>query len=89
MALKLLHAKRLKAPGVSQAKPTALSSGYTERECYEALVEVEAVLGMCIKDLKKRKKAKKTVGAAGKVGPMALRSAADVVKFGAGKGWVQ
>jgi serine/threonine-protein kinase haspin len=87
--LKLLHAKRLKAPGVSKSKLAAASSGYTERECYEALVEVEGVLGKCIEDLKKRKNAKKTIVAEGTVGPTALRSAVDVVRFGAGKGWVR
>jgi len=59
---------------------------YTERECYDALVDIEAVLDKCIKDLKKRK-GKKTV-ADGTGGPL-LKSAGDAVKFGVGKEWVR
>ena len=84
LALKLLNAKRLKSPSVSK-KPAA-STGYTERECYESLVEVEVVLGKCIKDLKKRK-AKKAVMEG--TGGGSLRSAGEVVRFGVVKGWVR
>lgn len=84
LAFKLLHAKRLKPPGVP--KKSIASSVYTERECHNALVEVEAVLDKCIKDLKKRK-GKKTV-ADGTGGPL-LKSAGDVIKFGVGKEWVR
>jgi hypothetical protein len=47
-------------------------------------VEVEAVLGKCMKDLKKRK-AKKVDGAGG----TALRSAGEVVELAIGKGWMR
>lgn len=83
LAFKLLHAKRLKPPGVP--KKSTVSSVYTERECYGALVGVEAVLGKCIKDLTKRK-GKKTADGTGE--PL-LKSAGDVVQFGVGKEWVR
>jgi len=47
-------------------------------------VEVEAVLGKCMKDLKKRKAKKIEV-----TGGASLKSAAEVVGFGVGKGWVR
>ena len=84
LAFKLLHAKRLKPPGASK-KPTA-STEYTERECYESLVEVEATLGKCIKDLTKRKTKKAAVEI---MGGSSLKSAGGVVRFGADKGWLQ
>jgi serine/threonine-protein kinase haspin len=82
LALKLLYAKRLKAPSVS--KKAAASTGYAEWECYESLAEVEAVLGKCVKDIKKRKAKKIEV-----TGGASLKSAAEVVGFGVGKGWVR
>jgi hypothetical protein len=50
------------------------------------LVEVEVVLGKCIKDLKKRK-AKKAVMEG--MGGGSLRTAGEVVRFGVVKGWVR
>jgi serine/threonine-protein kinase haspin len=84
LAFKLLHAKRLKPPGALK-KPGA-STGYTEQECYESLVEIEAVVGKCIKDLKKRKGKKAVME--GK-GATSLKKAGDVVEFGVGRGWVR
>ena len=63
-----------------------MSTVYTERECHESLVEVEAVLGKCIKDLKKRKAKKAVVDG---TGGTSLKRAGDIVEFGVGKGWVR
>jgi len=85
LALKLLHAKRLKAPGVSRKPVTSTQSEYTERECYESLVDVEAMLGKCVKDIKKKKGKKAAADGAG----TAFKNANDVVRYGADKGWVK
>ena len=49
-------------------------------------MEVEAVLGKCIKDLKKRKAKKAVVDG---TGGTSLKRAGDIVEFGVGKGWVR
>jgi serine/threonine-protein kinase haspin len=71
---------------VSHESPasSATSSGYTERECYESLLDVEAMLGKCIKDATKRKAKKVVADSAGSI----FKSAGDVVKYATNKGWV-
>ncbi|KAJ3556717.1 hypothetical protein NM688_g1869 [Phlebia brevispora] len=89
LAVKLLNAKRLRAPAVPR-KSTA-SSIFTERECYECLVEVEQVLGAAISSYKcpatkkGRRKTQATVKPVADAGP---RNAAEVLDFGIEKGWV-
>lgn len=51
------------------------------------MVEVEALLGKCIKDVTKRK-AKKAVGVAGETARLGIGSAGDVVRYAVERGWV-
>ncbi|EPQ59113.1 hypothetical protein GLOTRDRAFT_136075 [Gloeophyllum trabeum ATCC 11539] len=48
LTLKLLHSKRLKPPPVSRKTSTISEHTFTERECYECLVEVEKLLAAVV-----------------------------------------
>jgi serine/threonine-protein kinase haspin len=98
LSLKLLHSKRLKVPTTAKTtmrtpkKPTPSRSTWTEKECYECLVEVEAELSVCVDACRpkkgKGKGSKKTkspgTGTRGEMG-----CAGDVRRWGIGKGWVR
>ncbi|KAI0375861.1 hypothetical protein BV20DRAFT_1040419 [Pilatotrama ljubarskyi] len=114
LALKLLHAKRLRAPAASRKStaPTAPSSAaqassssaaFSERDCYECLKEVEALLAQCLAGVRApqttRKGRRKTQapGRAGRPtktagkedgGGAGPRSAAELVAMAVGRGWV-
>lgn len=89
---KLLHYKRLRQPtsrNASISVSASTSSVYTERECYDSLVEMEAVLASAVEVAKKLKpKAKKATSGKKKVvaGP---KSAEEVLMFGRERGWVR
>lgn len=86
LVLKLLHSKRLKPPTISRkvgaAKPTTV---FTEKECYDSLVEMESVLAKSVKHAAKKpgRKATKAVANA------SLCSAGHVFQHGVDHGWVQ
>jgi serine/threonine-protein kinase haspin len=62
---------------------------WTEKECYECLVEVEAVLGAYIHRCRAKKKKKgKKVGQNEDV-TTRMGSAGDVRRWGVGRGWVK
>ncbi|KAL6305804.1 hypothetical protein BKA93DRAFT_885484 [Sparassis latifolia] len=96
LAGKLLRSKKLRAPSVSRKSTLAPASAmFTEQECYECLVDVEEMLGRCFASSKPppagRRGRRKTpapvkVAMSDTAGP---RSAAEVVQFGRGRGWVR
>ncbi|CDO73751.1 hypothetical protein BN946_scf185015.g79 [Trametes cinnabarina] len=95
LALKLLNAKRLRAPAVSRkSSAPASSAGFTERECYECLREIEAVLAQCLAALKAPQAARKgrrktqAPGKAAKTEPVGPKSAGELVEMAIGRGWV-
>ncbi|KAL0949250.1 hypothetical protein HGRIS_009328 [Hohenbuehelia grisea] len=102
LALKLLKSKRLKAPRAprksavaaamatparSSTRATASSAAFSERDCYEALVEIERLLGQTVAEVKDKAKTRgkqtqtrrKTIAptAAKKVGKVAAGSRAE------------
>ena len=95
LTTKLLESKRLRSPPTPRkhAAPTANSATYTERECYDCLIEVEALLSQAIDSAKKPsapKKGRRKTHAPTKMlvytGP---KAAEDVLLFGMQKGWVK
>lgn len=99
LVLKLLHSKRLRQPTSRNASVSvSTSTVYTERECYESLVEMEVLLATAVEAATKPKPKQKkgggsgrkavagTVGASASVGP---KSAEEVLNFGREKGWVR
>ncbi|KDQ64363.1 hypothetical protein JAAARDRAFT_27985 [Jaapia argillacea MUCL 33604] len=94
LALKLLHSKRLRPPSTSRKSTVAVvSTAFTERECYECLVEMEKVLDKCVSGFKKipvpPRGRRKTQAPTSK--PLLIdgpESAMDVVKFAVKKGWI-
>ncbi|KAI0720324.1 hypothetical protein C8T65DRAFT_716067 [Cerioporus squamosus] len=96
LVLKLLQSKRLRPPAVARKSAVAQpASGYSERECYECLKEIEAALSQCLASVKAtqgaKKSRRKTVapGKAGKikdvVGP---KSAGELLDIARSRRWV-
>ncbi|KAI9068524.1 hypothetical protein FKP32DRAFT_1587628 [Trametes sanguinea] len=95
LALKLLNAKRLRAPAASRkSSAPASSAGFTERDCYDCLKEVEALLGQCLAGVKAppavRKGRRKTQAPskATKMEVQGPKSASELVEMAIGRGWV-
>jgi serine/threonine-protein kinase haspin len=102
LSLKLLHSKRLKPPAVSRKArtpeaATPLTTAFTESDCYNCLVDIEAWLGNCIgaiakpKAVMKRKGRRKTQAlvptkAQITTGPSC---AGEVVAYAVKRGWVK
>lgn len=95
LVLKLLHSKRLRPPTVRKTTTSSSisSSTFTERECYDSLVEMEVVLRTAVQIAKKPAKAKQgrprktvAVGVGGGTGP---KSAEEVLEVGSARGWVR
>ncbi|KAI0068563.1 hypothetical protein BV25DRAFT_1817426 [Artomyces pyxidatus] len=90
LALKLLDSKRLRAPRkTTSAKPSA---GYTERECYDCLVEMQALLSKSLEVFKKpaSRKGRRKTQAPTRAGFVSEpKSAVDVFTFGVESGWVR
>ncbi|KAF8507850.1 hypothetical protein BU17DRAFT_57126 [Hysterangium stoloniferum] len=76
LSLKLIRAKRLRAPNLRGV--TAVSNEFGEKSCYECLVEMEALLGSSIRDKTKRGGAIKGF----------FQNARDVVNFAQERGWL-
>ena len=92
LSLKLLTAKRLRAPMKSTTStPHAGPPIFTERESYECLVEIEAILRGAIAHCRVEKKGRRRTQAV--VTPKAVTDdcpakAADVLDIGIIRGWV-
>ncbi len=93
LAGKLLKSKRLRAPAAARkstaaAQATAAAAAFSERDCYECLKEVEALLAQCLAPQAPRKGRRKTQ-APGKVGKATgPQSAGELVALAVGRAWV-
>ncbi|OBZ76602.1 Serine/threonine-protein kinase haspin [Grifola frondosa] len=94
LSLKLLRSKCLRAPAISR-KNTAVaasSSIFTERECYQCLVEMEDILSTCVAvcrppstGRKARRKVQAPMKTSSALGP---KSATEVLRIALDRGWV-
>ncbi|KAG6830326.1 hypothetical protein H0H92_001261 [Tricholoma furcatifolium] len=92
-AAKLLKSKHLKAPAASRTSPTTDTAAFTEKNCYDCLVDIQEWLRTCVSTFAPASKAKgkgrpkkaQTV-AAPSAGPAC---AGEIVAYGAKKGWIQ
>ncbi|GAW05079.1 other haspin protein kinase [Lentinula edodes] len=88
---RLLHSKGLRAPAAPRQGVHHPSSQFTERDCYECLIDVEQWLAKLTKPLlasTKKAKSKKKV-AAPKVGDAPPLCAGEIVEYGIKKRWVK
>ena len=85
VSLKLLKSKRLRAPNSRRTNNQPPPIGFTERECYECLVDVQQVLAQRLETKTGKKGRRKTL--ANKKCPT-LEGACDVMKYGAANNWV-
>ncbi|KAF7332260.1 Other/Haspin protein kinase [Mycena kentingensis (nom. inval.)] len=100
LVTKLLKSKGLRAPvrRKSQA-PTPPNAGFTDRDCYECLVDIEQWLGNCVDAVlaetskgKARGRKKKAAQVPVETPAALLRGplcAGEVVEYGVKKGWVR
>lgn len=95
--MKLLKSKGLKAPTRRKSQaPAALGAGFTDRECYECMLDLEewlahgvaAVAAKCAmsKGKGRKKKAPAVPAPSPLLGPLC---AGEVVGYGVKKGWVK
>jgi serine/threonine-protein kinase haspin len=95
LSLKLLNSKRLKPPvaprkGRATDAPSPETAAFTEKDCYDCLVDIEAWLGQCVSGLAKpevKSKGKKKMQMA-KPTPIGPTCAGEVVAYAVKKGWV-
>ncbi|KAL1946497.1 hypothetical protein VTO73DRAFT_14601 [Trametes versicolor] len=95
LAVKLLKSKRLRAPAAARKSTAAApaAAAFSERDCYECLKEVEALLAQCLAPQAPRKGRRKTQ-APGKVGKAVPglgagpQSAAELVALAVERAWV-
>ncbi|KAJ3853117.1 other/Haspin protein kinase [Lentinula lateritia] len=91
---KLLHSKGLRAPAAPRQSVHHPSSQFTERDCYECLIDIEQWLAKLTKPLlastKKAKSKKKVVAPkVGDVGDAPPLCAGEIVEYGIKKRWVK
>jgi serine/threonine-protein kinase haspin len=101
LLIKLLHSKHLKPPPVSRklAVTATPATSFTEKNCYDCLVEVEKVLDRCVDAVSNKTKTNLPTGrgrkkvVAGKAKAVKLeegpQSASDVIGYGLKRGWVR
>ncbi|KAI1796185.1 hypothetical protein LXA43DRAFT_988756 [Ganoderma leucocontextum] len=84
LVLKLLQSKRLRPPATSRKSTAAQPSvGFSERECYDCMKEVEGVLRQCLAGVKAPVPRKKGRGEVS--GP---KSAGELLGMAKARGWV-
>ncbi|EIW61678.1 uncharacterized protein TRAVEDRAFT_163113 [Trametes versicolor FP-101664 SS1] len=94
LAVKLLKSKRLRAPAAARKSTAAApAAAFSERDCYECLKEVEALLAQCLAPQAPRKGRRKTQapGKAGKAVPglgAGPQSAGELVALAVERAWV-
>ncbi|PIL37335.1 hypothetical protein GSI_01028 [Ganoderma sinense ZZ0214-1] len=97
LALKLLQSKRLRPPVASRKSTVAQpSTGFSERECYDCMKEIEAVLRQCLAGVRAPVPRKKGPGRPRKTqapvkAPQELsgpQSAGELLDIARARGWV-
>ncbi|TFK43745.1 hypothetical protein BDQ12DRAFT_643394 [Crucibulum laeve] len=102
LALKLIQSKGLKTPTAprktkgAEATVPAPASAFTERDCYECLLDIEDWLGRCVAEFipAKTKSSLKSKGrrktqAIPKLPPSGPACAGEIVGYAAKKGWIK
>ncbi|KIY49453.1 hypothetical protein FISHEDRAFT_41926 [Fistulina hepatica ATCC 64428] len=85
----LMGPKKLRPPVVVPPARSVPANVYSEKECYECLVDIEKWLGSCVKIVQRiGKKAKGRRKKATEPGPLVPACAGEVVEYGIKKGWI-
>ncbi|TFY83052.1 hypothetical protein EWM64_g948 [Hericium alpestre] len=91
LTLKLLNSKHLRPPSASRKSAAPAALGYSERECYECLLEMESLLATSVDALKKAaapRKGRRRTQASGHAAAAGPQHAGDVLECGVERGWV-
>ncbi|KAG6878574.1 hypothetical protein C0993_003029 [Termitomyces sp. T159_Od127] len=90
LVVKLMKAKRLKAPLAPRTSPTLDTAAFTERDCYDCLVDIEEWLRACVAPYvpKAKGKGKKKVATSTVAPPSGPACAGEVVVYAVKKGWI-
>ncbi|GLB34041.1 putative protein with domain of unknown function [Lyophyllum shimeji] len=97
LAVKLLKSKRLKPPSAPRSPPTLDTAAFTEKDCYDCLVDIERWLHGCVAALAPAPKPSKTKGRRKTQAPLPLKPSApfgpacagEIVVYAVKKGWIQ
>ncbi|KAF5387665.1 hypothetical protein D9615_000598 [Tricholomella constricta] len=96
LVVKLLHSKRLKPPSTTRASPTPDTAAFTEKDCYNSLVDIERWLYTCVSAFAPAPKQPKGKGRRKAQAPlppkpmsMSPACAGEIVVYAVKKGWVQ
>ncbi|KAG5648870.1 hypothetical protein DXG03_000219 [Asterophora parasitica] len=96
LLVKLLRSKRLKAPAARRSSPTAAAAAYSEKDCYDCLVDIESWVGTCVATFAPPSKPTKGKGRRKAPAPSPPKPtstnpacAGEIVEYAVKKGWIQ
>ncbi|KAG5728490.1 Serine/threonine-protein kinase haspin [Termitomyces sp. T112] len=91
LVVKLMKVKRLRAPAASRTSPSTGTAAFTEKDCYDCLVDIEEWLRTCVAPFvpKAKGKGRKKAAASIVAPPSGPACAGEVVAYAVKKGWVQ
>ncbi|KAG5654619.1 hypothetical protein H0H81_011594 [Sphagnurus paluster] len=95
LVMKLLHSKRLKVPLTLRGPPKPDAYAFTEKHCYDCLVDIERWLGSCVAAFspapKPKGKGRKKVQALPPPNSTLISPACagEIVEYAVKKGWIQ
>ncbi|KAG6903415.1 hypothetical protein C0995_005438 [Termitomyces sp. Mi166 len=92
LAVKLMKSKRLRVPAITlRISPTTDTAAFTEKDCYDCLVDIEEWLRICVAPFvpKAKGKGRKKAAVSTVVPPAGPACAGEVIAYAVKKGWIQ
>ncbi|RDB19923.1 Serine/threonine-protein kinase haspin hrk1 [Hypsizygus marmoreus] len=99
LARKLLHSKNLKPPPASRSKSSNETAAFTEKDCYDCLIDIDRWLGQCLASIAptQTKSGPKSTGRRKTQAPLPSKPlpspspscAGEIVVYAVKKGWIK
>ncbi|KAG6880157.1 hypothetical protein C0992_004609 [Termitomyces sp. T32_za158] len=91
LAVKLIKAKRLRAPSDQRSSSNLDTAAFTEKDCYDCLMDIEEWLRTCVTPFipKAKGKGRKKVTASAATPLSGPACAGEIVVYAVKKGWIQ
>lgn len=86
-----MKAKRLRAPSAPRTSPIPDTAAFTEKDCYDCLVDIEEWLRTCVVPFvpKAKGKGRKKIATSTVTPPSGPACAGEVVVYAVKRGWIQ